>query len=75
MVSKAAEGPGKNTFEEMNCYENGDEFNILPWEIKNVRRKNALKIEIQPEIVSFEDFNVFSVLIGDVDVDGDCMKT
>ena len=70
LESKAAEG--QITFVEMNrnetsadCKENEDEFNIRPREIRNMKRKQAMKIkkiEIQPLNVSYENFNLFSIL-------------
>ena len=72
MESKAAEGQGEITFVEKNCTEtstdckeNEDEFHIQPREIRNMKRKQAMKIkkvEIQPLNVSYENFNLFSVL-------------
>ena len=72
MESEAAEGQGEITFVEMNCNEtsadckeNEDEFNFQSREIRNMKRKQAIKIKkikIQPLNVSYENFNIFSVL-------------
>jgi hypothetical protein len=70
MEIKASEGQGDITFVEMNCSEisadcKENEFNISPWEIRNMKQKHAMKIkkiEIHSLNVSYEDFNLFSVL-------------
>ena len=53
MVSKATEGQGEIEFVELICNEIEDEFNIPPWEIRNMKQKEVIQIAIQPEIVSY----------------------
>ena len=74
MVSKTAQGQGKSESVEMICNKIEDEFNIPPWEKRNMKRKEAIQIAIQPETVSYENFNLFSVLIEDEEVHDDIDK-